>query len=170
MKRILLTFILFVSLMMNAHAQRFCIVDMDYILSNIPQYEEAQETVNTLANQWKAEIDVQFQEVEKAYSRFQAEQVLMTEQMKAQKIEEIEALERAAKEMQKAKFGPEGELFKKRQELIKPIQDNIYQKIELFAKDKSYEAILDKSSAGIGILFYGERIDKSDDVLRTLGY
>ena len=72
--------------------------------------------------------------------------------------------------MQKAKFGPEGQLFAKRQELIKPIQDNIYQKIELFAKDKSYEAILDKSSAGIGILFYGERIDKSDDVLRTLGY
>ena len=170
MKRILLTCILFVSIMMNAQAQRFCIVDMDYILSNIPQYEEAQETVNTLANQWKAEIDLQFQEVEKAYSRFQAEQVLMTEQMKAKKIEEIEALERAAKEMQKAKFGPEGELFKKRQELIKPIQDNIYQKIELFAKDKSYEAILDKSSAGIGILFYGERIDKSDDVLRTLGY
>ena len=66
MKRILLTFILFVSLMMNAHAQRFCIVDMDYILSNIPQYEEAQETINTLANQWKAEIDVQFQEVEKS--------------------------------------------------------------------------------------------------------
>lgn len=170
MKKIMLTFVLFVGIALSASAQRFCIVDMDYILSKIPQYEEAQNNVNTMATQWKADIDNQFQAVEKAYTKFQAEQVLMTEQMKKQKIEEIEALERKAKEMQKAKFGPEGELFKKRQELIKPIQDNIYEKIELFAKDKSYEAIFDKSSAGIGILYFGDRLDKSEDVLRTLGY
>lgn len=170
MKKIMLTFVLFAGIALSAQAQRFCIVDMDYILSKIPQYEEAQESVNELAAQWKVEIDNEFKAVEKAYAKFQAEQVLMTEQMKKQKIEEIEALERNAKQMQKDKFGPDGELFKKRQELIKPIQDNIYEKIELFAKDKSYEAIFDKSSAGIGILFYGERLDRSEDVLRTLGY
>ncbi|MFT4968417.1 MAG: outer membrane protein [Chitinophagales bacterium] len=170
MKRIILTFALFAGIALSAQAQRFCIVDMDYILSKIPQYEEAQENVNTMATEWKTDIDLQFQAVEKAYTKFQAEQVLMTEQMKKQKIEEIEALERKAKELQKTKFGPEGELFKKRQELIKPIQDNIYEKIELYAKDKSYEAILDKSSAGIGILYFGDRLDKSEDVLRTLGY
>ncbi len=170
MKRIILTFALFAGIAWSAQAQRFCIVDMDYILSKIPQYEEAQENVNTMATEWKTDIDLQFQAVEKAYTKFQAEQVLMTEQMKKQKIEEIEALERKAKELQKTKFGPEGELFKKRQELIKPIQDNIYEKIELYAKDKSYEAILDKSSAGIGILYFGDRLDKSEEVLRTLGY
>lgn len=169
MKKILLTFVLFAGIAWSAQAQRFCIVDMDYILSKIPEYEQAQEQVNTLAATWKSDIDLQFQNVEKAYQKFQAEQVLMTEQMKQQKIDEIEALERAAKEMQKEKFGPAGELFKKRQELIKPIQDRIYEKIELYAKDKSYEAIFDKASSGMGILFFGDRLDKSEDILRSLG-
>lgn len=170
MKKILLTFVLFAGLVFSAQAQRFCIVDMDYILSKVPEYNQAQEQINTLAEQWKKEIDVKFQDVEKAYAKFQAEQVLMTDQMKKQKIEEIEALEKNAKEMQKLKFGPDGELFKKRQELIKPIQDKIYQKIELYANDKSYDVILDKSSAGISILFSNDRMDKSDDILRLLGY
>ena len=169
MKKILLTFVLFAGIAWSAQAQRFCIVDMDYILSKIPEYEQAQEQVNTLAATWKSDIDLQFQNVEKAYQKFQAEQVLMTEQMKQQKIDEIEALERAAKEMQKEKFGPDGELFKKRQELIKPIQDRIYEKIELYAKDKSYEAIFDEASSGMGILFFGDRLDKSEDILRSLG-
>jgi outer membrane protein len=170
MKKIIFTLILFTGIIFSAQAQRFCIVDMDYILEKIPEYAQAQENINILANQWKVEIDAQFQAVEKAYAKFQAEQVLMTEQMIKTKIEEIEALERKTKELQKAKFGPDGELFKKRQEMIKPIQDNIYEKIQLYAKDKSYEAIFDKSSAGISILFYGDRLDKSEDVLRTLGY
>ena len=170
MKKILLSIVLIAGLAFSAQAQRFCIVDMDYILEKIPEYNQAQEEINALANQWKQEIDVQFESVEKAYTKFQAEQVLMTEQMKKQKIEEIEGLERKAKEMQKEKFGPDGALFKKRQELVKPIQDRIYEKIELFAKDKSYEAIFDKSAAGIGILYFGDRLDKSEDILRTLGY
>ena len=170
MKKVILTFVLFLGIIFSTQAQRFCIVDMDYILEKIPEYTQAQESINTLANQWKLEIDEQFQAVEKAYTKFQAEQVLMTEQMKKAKIEEIEALERKAKELQKAKFGPDGELFKKRQELIKPIQDRIYEKIELYAKEKSYEAIFDKSSAGISILYFGDRLDKSEDILRALGY
>lgn len=170
MKKLLLSLVLVAGMALSSQAQRFCIVDMDYILEKIPEYTQAQEEINVLANQWKQEIDAQFQAVEKAYTKFQAEQVLMTEQMKKQKIEEIEALERQAKEMQKAKFGPDGELFKKRQELIKPIQDRIYEKVQLYAKDKSYEAIFDKSAAGIGILYFGDRLDKSEDILRTLGY
>lgn len=170
MKRIIATFVLITGIVFSTQAQRFCIVDMDYILSKVPQFTQAQEQIDALANTWKTEIDQKFQDVEKAYAKFQAEQVLMTEQMKKQRIEEIEALERAAKEMQKAKFGPEGELFKKRQELIKPIQDNIYQKVQLYAKDKSYEVIFDKSSAGVSILFLDEKLDKSEDILRSLGY
>ncbi|MEZ4978050.1 MAG: OmpH family outer membrane protein [Chitinophagales bacterium] len=152
----------------SIQAQRFCIVDMEYILSKLPEYTNAQEQIDQLAQTWKEEIDLEFQKVEKAYTKFQAEQVLMTEQMKAQKISEIEAMEKKAKEMQKAKFGPDGELFKKRQSLIKPIQDKIYEKVQLYAKDKSYEAIFDKSSAGVSILFFEERLDKSDDILRSI--
>lgn len=170
MKKIFLTLALAVGLLFSAQAQRFCVVDMEYILSKVPEYTQAQENINVLAEQWKNEIDQKFQEVEAAYTKFQAEQVLMTEQMKKQKINEIEALEKAAKELQKQKFGPEGDLFKKRQELIKPIQDKIYQKIELYADDKSYDVIFDKSSTGISILFVDDRYNKSDEILRLLGY
>jgi outer membrane protein len=170
MKRIFLTLVLIAGIVFNTQAQRFCLVDMEYILNKIPEYTSAQSQIDQLAQEWKLEIDSKFQKIERAYSKFQAEQVLMTDQMKKQKIEEIEALEKEAKEAQKAKFGPDGELFKKRQEMVKPIQDRIYEKIQLYSKEKSYDIIFDKSSAGISILFFDEKLNKSDDILRALGY
>ncbi len=166
MKKIILSVLMLAGLAFNAQAQRFCIVDMEYILNKMPEYTNAQTQIDDIAENWKKEIDAEFQAVEKAYTKFQAEQVLMTDQMKNQKIEEIDALERNAKQLQQTKFGPEGELFKKRQQLIKPIQDKVYDKIKLYAEEKSYEAIFDKSSAGISVLYMGERIDKSEDILR----
>lgn len=166
MKKIILSVLMLAGIAFNAQAQRFCIIDMEYILNKMPEYTNAQNQIDQLAENWKKEIDAEFQAVEKAYTKFQAEQVLMTDQMKKQKIEEIENLEKSAKQAQQTRFGPEGDLFKKRQELIKPIQDKIYDKIKLYAEEKSYEAIFDKSSAGISVLYIGERLDKSDDILR----
>lgn len=168
MKKLIFIAVMFVSTFSVANAQRFCIVDMEYILSNLKEYTQAQEQIDQLAEQWKTEIDGKFKEVENAYAKFQAEQVIMSEQMKTKKIEEIETLERAAKKLQSDRFGPQGDLFKKRQELIKPVQDKVYEKIELYAKDKSYEAIFDKSSAGISVLFVEERLDKSDEILALI--
>lgn len=166
MKKLILSIVLIAGLALTSQAQRFCIVDMEYILNQMPEYTNAQNTIDQLAEQWKQEVDKEFEAVENAYTKFQAEQVLMTDQMKSQKIEEIENLERNAKMSQQAKFGPNGELFKKRQELIKPIQDKVYEKINLYAEEKSYDAIFDKSSAGISVLYMGERIDRSEDILR----
>jgi len=168
MKKIIFSVFMLAGLAFNAQAQRFCIVDMEYILNQLPEYTNAQAQIDELAETWKQEIEAEFQAIEQAYIKFQAEQVLMTDQMKQQKIEEIENLEKSAKQTQQKRFGPEGDLFKKRQELIKPIQDKIYEKIDLYAEEKSYEVIFDKSSAGISILYIGERMDKSDDILRYL--
>lgn len=168
MKKIIVIAVLFISTLGIANAQRFCIVDMEYILSNVKEYTQAQQQIDQLAEQWKTEIDTKFKEVENAYAKFQAEQVIMSEQMKAKKIEEIENLERAAKKLQSDRFGPQGDLFKKRQELIKPVQDKVYEQVELYANEKSYEAIFDKSSAGLSVLFVNERIDKSDEILARI--
>ena len=168
MKKIILSVLMLAGLAFNAQAQRFCIIDMEYILNKMPEYTNAQKTIDQLAETWKKEIDTECQAVETAYNKFQAEQVLMTDQMKKQKIEEIENLELRAKQAQQARFGPEGDLFKKRQELIKPVQDKIYDKIKLYAEEKSYEAIFDKSSAGISVLYIGDRLDKSEDILKYL--
>ena len=167
MKKLLLVFALFATVASSAFAQRFVYVDMAYILENSPEYEQAQLQINTLAEQWSGEVEAKMTGVENAYKKFQAEQVLMTDQMKQTKIREIETLEKEAKELQKTKFGPEGELFTKRQELIKPIQDKIYEAIELLAKEKSYDFILDKSS-GVQMLYASDKYDKSDDIIRAL--
>lgn len=166
-KKIILSLVLIASISLSASAQRFAYVDMEYILENLPAYTKAQNTLDQTAEQWRAEVAVKMQEVENAYKKFQAEQVLMNEKMKADKIAEIEAKEKAIKEYQKAKFGPNGELFKKRQQLVKPIQDKIYKQIELLAQEKSYDFILDKSS-GVQMLYANKRYDKSAIILAAL--
>jgi len=167
-KIVLLTFIMIAGLgIHNANAQRFVYVDMDYILENLPEYQKAQKQLDNIAEQWRAEISVKMQEVETSYKRFQAEQVLMNEKMKAEKIAEIEAKEKEIKDLQRKKFGQNGELYQKRQELIKPIQDKIYKQIQLLAEEKSYDFIFDKSS-GIQMLFANKKYDKSAFILAAL--
>lgn len=149
-------------------AQKFAFVDMDYILGKMPQYAEAQKQLDKIADGWQKDVESRMKTVDDAYKQFQAEQVLMTDAMKQQKIKEIESKEKDVKDFQKAKFGPNGELFKKRQELVKPIQDKIYNEIQKYAAAKGLDFIFDRSS-GPTMLYAGDRFNKSDDILSALG-
>jgi outer membrane protein len=168
MNRIIL-FIALAIMSTTVSAQRFAYVDTDYILSNIPEYESAQTSLDGIADTWKQEIGKRQQEIEKAYRKFQDEQYLLTEEQKEQRIASIESKERDLKDYQKQKFGYEGELFRKRQELIKPIQDKVFNAIEEFAKARAYEFIFDKASSTT-ILYANSKNDRSDDILKKLGY
>ncbi len=169
MKKLILLNIFLFATVFFSYAQKFAYVDTEYILENITEYQDAQTELDRIAAEWQAEIEKRYAAVEKLYMEYQAEQVLLTEEMKKQREEEIIAKEKAIKEYQKQKFGYEGELFKKRQELVKPIQDRVYDAIQKIAKSKGYDIILDRS-AGLVMLYAEARFDKSDDVLRHLGY
>ena len=153
----------------TANAQRFAYVNTDYILSNITEYKSAQEQIDKVTAEWKADVEKKQKEIDELYRNFQNEQYLLTEEQKKAKIGEIETKEKAMKEFQKSKFGCEGELFKKRQELVKPIQDKVYEAIEKYAKGRGYDFIFDKSSSTT-ILFANPENDKSDEIIKRLGY
>jgi len=170
MKKI--AFVLFLSaLLMSAgvQAQKYCYVDTQYILDNIPEYKAAQQQLDQLSINWQKDIEAKYTFIDKLYKDFQAEQILLTEEMKRKRENEILAKEKEAKEFQKQKFGFEGELFKKKQELVKPIQDKIYNAIKKLATDQSYAVVFDKSSDLI-MLYANPKYDKSDDILNAMGY
>lgn len=167
MKKII-TVLAIVFMSASTYAQKFAYVDMDYILNKMPTYNEAQKQLDKIADGWQKDVEAKMKGVDDMYKQFQAEQVLMTEPMKQQKMKDIEAKEKEVKEFQKAKFGPNGELFKKRQELIKPIQDKIYNEIQKYAVAKGYDFIFDRSS-GPTMLYAGDRFNRSDDILSALG-
>jgi outer membrane protein len=152
----------------TTQAQKFAFVDMEYILGKMPSYTEAQKQLDKVADDWQKEVTAKMKGVDDMYKQFQAEQVLMTEPMKQQKIKDIETKEKEVKDYQKAKFGPSGDLFKKRQELVKPIQDKIYNEVQKYSIAKGYDFILDRSS-GPTMLYAGDRFNKSDDILAALG-
>lgn len=168
MKKMLVAVIATLLMSTGAYAQKFAFVDMDYILGKMPAYQNAQKELDKIAEGWQKEVEAKMKAVDEMYKQFQAEQVLMTEQMKQQKIQSIEAKEKEVKDFQKDKFGPSGELFKKRQELIKPIQDKIYNEIQKYATAKALDFIFDRSS-GPSMLFSSERYNKSNDILEALG-
>lgn len=168
MKKILLLIATF-GIALNMSAQRFVYVDTDYILEQVPEYTTAQAKLNEMAEQWRAEIDKRYQEIDDLYKAYQAEQVLLPEETKIQRQQQIEAKEKAVKEYQKQKFGYEGELFVKKQELIKPIQDKIYNEIQKMATEKSYDFVFDKSG-GLNMLYANTRYDKSKDIIEALGF
>ncbi len=170
MKQISILFILICSVNISTtFAQKFAYVDTEYILEQIPEYEEAQNKLNQIASDWQDEIEDMHLEVAKMYKEYQAESVLLTEDMKKKKEEEIMAKEKAIKNIQKIKFGYEGELFIKRQELVKPIQDKIYDAVQKLAKSKAYDVIFDKSG-GLLMLYFNPKFDKSNEVLTRMGY
>jgi len=152
-----------------AYSQKYAFVDTEYILNRIPAYKAAEEELNKLSKAWQKEIETMYEEIDKMFKEYQAEKVLLTEEMRQKKEEEIIAKEKAAKELQKKYFGPEGALFQKRKELIKPIQDDIYNAIKDIANENGYALILD-TSAGPTVLYFNPRYDISDDVLQRLGY
>ncbi len=153
----------------TAFAQKFAYVDTDYILKNIPAYESAQEQLELMSKDWQSEIESKYADIEKMYKEYQAEKVLLTEDMKQKREEEIVQKERQTKELQKKYFGADGDLFKKRQELIKPIQDDIFNAIKDLATSGGYAFILD-AAGGATFLYSDPKYDKSDDVLQKLGY
>ncbi|MDR0364989.1 MAG: OmpH family outer membrane protein [Bacteroidales bacterium] len=153
----------------TANAQKFAFVDSNYILQNIPEYSDAQAQLDDLSRQWQKEIDQKFAEVEKMYQSYQAEYVLIPEEIRKQKEKEIIDAEKAAQNLQMQRFGLEGDLFKKREELIKPIQDKIFSAIEAVAAEKNIGIVFDKAGA-VTMMYANVKYDLSDDVLSNMGY
>jgi len=150
-----------------AFAQRIAFVDVTAILESLPEYQKAQEQLDKVATQWRQEIAQEQDQVKGMYSKYQAEQVLLSEDMKKQREEEIMNKEKTVRENQRLKFGPEGALFKKREELTKPIQDKVYATIQKFAEDKGFEFIFEKGSAS-GMIYADKRNDKTEDIKTIL--
>lgn len=168
MKKYLVVLLLSV-LSLGGYAQKYACVDTEYILSNVPEYKQAQKELEEVSVQWQKEVEVKFQAVDRLYKAFQAEAVILPADLKAQKENEIIAAEKEAKNLQKQRFGNDGDLAKKRSELVKPIQDRIYNAIEKVAQEKNYSVVFDKAG-GATILYVDNKTDISDLVLAELGY
>lgn len=152
-----------------AVAQKTVFVDTEYILKNIPAYEAANEQLNELSKKYEAEVKAKLQEVEQLYETYRTESVFLSNDMKVSKENEIVQKEQAAKKLQQQYFGQNGELFKQREVLVKPIQEQIFNAISAIAQEKNYSAIWDKASAS-GLMFSDKDLDISDAVLGKLGY
>jgi outer membrane protein len=168
MKQIILGLV-FVCIALGTHAQRYAFVDTEYIMNNIPAYKAAQDKLNKMSVDWQKEIEQEYNELDKLYKEFQSEKVLLTNEMIKQREAELAEKDKSIKDLQKRFFGPGGELFQKRQELIKPIQDEVYSVIKDIAESGNYAIIFDTAS-GSNILFTDPKYDKSDEVLEKLGY
>ncbi len=169
MKKLILSLCLFMGIFFSGNAQKFAMVDMEYIMKNIPAYETANDQLNQVSKKWQSEVEAQMQEVQKMYKNYQTELVFLSEDMKVKREEEIVAKEKAAQELKRSYFGPEGELFKKRESLMKPIQDEVYTAIQDISKEKDLELVFDKSSS-MNVIFTSPKLDISDLVLQKLGY
>ncbi|MBN2669718.1 MAG: OmpH family outer membrane protein [Bacteroidales bacterium] len=155
---------------LSTFAQKFGYVDTEYILQNIPSFEASQKKLDEYSAEWQKEIEDIYADIERMYKEYQAEKVLLTEDLRIKRENEIIAREKEAKELQKKYFGQEGELYQKRQELIKPIQDDIYNAIKEVAAEANLDFIFDSGSSSVNILFANPKFDRSDEVLQKLGY
>ena len=169
MKRLLFAAIAVLACTLGAMAQKFALVDMEYVLKNIPAYEMANEQLNQVSLRWQKEVEAKSKEAETLYKNYQSDMVFLTDEQKKKKEEEVVAKEKEAAELQAKYFGPQGELYKKRQSLMEPIQNDIYEAIKKLSEEKGYQAIFDRASSA-GIIFASPRIDVSNDVLAKLGY
>lgn len=169
MKKLFNLLCMLVVMGMPAAAQKFALVDMEYILKNIPAYERANEQLNQVSKKWQAEVDALTEEAQVLYKNYQSEAVFLSAEQKTKKEEEIVEKEKSAAELKKKYFGPEGELFKKRESLMAPIQDEIYNAVKTISESKGYSLILDRASDA-GIIFASPKADISNEVLAKLGY
>ena len=168
MKKIVLLSIAFLSVAFATQAQRYAVIDTKYILNKIPEYKDADKKLQLVGEQWQKEIDDKQSQLDKMYKNYEAEQFMLTDELKKKREEELFVKEKEIRELQKRRFGYEGDLFKERQRLVKPIQDKVYNAVQKIAIAKSYDFVLDKSE-GITIIFADPKLDKSDDVLKELG-
>jgi outer membrane protein len=160
--------ILFSFVVLSSNAQRYAIIDSKYILDKVPEYKDAQKKLDDFSELWQKELDQKQTELDKMFKDYDAEQVMLTDVLKKKREDELYNKENELRKLQKKRFGFEGDLFKKRQELIKPIQDRVYNAVQKLAVEKLYDFILDKSE-GITVIFADPKLDKSDDVLRNMG-
>jgi outer membrane protein len=169
MKKILV-FFAFMLFATCAMAQKYALIDMEYILKNIPAYERANEQLNQVSKRWQAEVEALNTEASTMYKNYQNEVVFLSQDQKQKKQEAIMQKEKEAADLKKKYFGPDGELFKKRESLMAPIQDEIYNTVKEVAELRGYQMVLDRASDGAGIIFASPRIDISNEVLQKLGY
>ncbi len=167
---ILFTAVLLIAMSFGVQAQRYAFIDTDYILEQIPAYKEAQAEIDAQADKWEKQIEARYGEIEKMYTAYKAEQVLLTPDMRKQKEQEIIEKEKQAKDFQKEKFGVNGELFKLRQELVKPIQEEVFEAVQKMAEQRSYAVIFDKAASSSAIIYASPNYDQSDEILQRLGF
>ena len=169
MKKKILALCLMLMAVMTMHAQKFALIDMEYILKNVPAYERANEQLNQVSRKWQAEVEALNTEASTLYKNYQNEVVFLSQEQKKQRQEDIMAKEKEASDLKKKYFGPEGERFKKRESLMTPIQDEIYNAVKDIADQRGYSLVVDRS-ANAGIIFGSPKIDISNEVLQKLGY
>lgn len=170
MKRKLFLLVALVGLCLSASAQKFALVDMSYIMSNIPAYERANEQLNQVSKKWQSEVEAIDNQAKTLYKNYQNEVMFLSEAQKKEREQAIVNKEKEASELKKKYFGPQGELYKKRVALVEPIQDEIYNAIKGIAQSKGFQLILDRASETAGIIFASPAIDISNEVLTKLGY
>lgn len=169
MKKVFIALLLFASLSIAtaAQAQKYCVIDSKYILEKIPEYNQAQKQLDEISEAWEREVSERMAQVDQMYRSYQAEKPLLSEAARQKREEEIVAKEKEAKDLQKKYFGYEGELFKKRQTLIKPVQDKVYTAVQQYATQRSYDMVYDKAG-GITIFYADPALDKSDEILKII--
>jgi outer membrane protein len=168
MKKILIVIIALLGFACLSNAQRYAIIDTKYILEKMPEYKEAQKKLDALSEQWQQEIDTKSTALDKMFKDFEAEQVMLTDELKKKREDELYNKEKEVRDLQKKLFGYQGEIFKKRQEFVKPVQDKLYNAVQKIATQKGLDFVLDKSE-GITVIFADPKLDKSEEVLRELG-
>jgi outer membrane protein len=168
MKKFIFPVIATILFSLTAAAQRYAVIDTKYILDKMPEYKEAQKKLDQFSEQWQQEIEVRQRELDQLYRNFEAEQVMLSDELRRKREDELFNREKELRDLQKKRFGFEGDLFKKRQELVKPLQDKVYNAVQKLAVARQYDFILDKSE-GITVIFADPKLDKSDDILREIG-
>ncbi|GAA4797229.1 OmpH family outer membrane protein [Olivibacter ginsenosidimutans] len=169
-KKIVLTLTFIVAVSISAFAQRFAYVDSEYILKHVPEYLAAQKQLDALSEKWQKEVDTRYSSIERMYKAYQQDQVMLSDEMRKKREDEIVQKEKETKDFQKKIFGFEGDLYQERLKLIKPIQERVAKAIQAVAEAQSLDAILDKKSEGTTFLYSNPKLDKSNDVLAKLGY
>ncbi|MEP6712117.1 MAG: OmpH family outer membrane protein, partial [Ferruginibacter sp.] len=167
MKKILTIAFCLLVISFAANAQRYAIIDSKYILDKVPEYKDAQKKLDQFSELWQQELDQKQAAMDKMYKDYDAEQVMLPDALKKKREDELFNKEKELRDLQRKRFGFEGDLFKKRQELIKPVQDRVYNAVQKLAVEKQYDFILDKSE-GITVIFADPKLDKSDDVLKNM--
>lgn len=168
MKKIIVAALSIMLFAASAQAQKYAIIDTRYILDKMPEYKDAQKQLDGVAADWQKEIDAKQAELDKMYKDYDAEQVMLSDELKKKREDQLFNKEKDLRDLQRKRFGFEGDLFKKRQELIKPIQDKVYNAVQKISVQRGYDFVLDKSE-GITIIFADPKLDKSEDVLKELG-